>query len=239
MEAAKDHEARVRVAAIRGLARLKHSPESESILRAAWSNSKETYGARRSALRGLVTWKVKDCDELLAAGLKVPAGKHSLAATALELLLEQPDAKARELAALYSRYGQPQALRSTAIGAFDRLAKDDPALQDLVIPLVDDPDRSVRFRAWGLARSLNLKKALPALEARLGHENFGFTGFTGIGARQLQETINALKGSGANTPATPAADQSKSITDLEKQAEDLEVRARDLRKRIEALKSTK
>ena len=45
----------------------------------------------------------------------------------------------------------------------------------------------MRFRAWGLARSLKLKKALPALEARLASENFGFTGFTGFGANQLQE----------------------------------------------------
>jgi aminopeptidase N len=236
MEAARDHEARVRVVAIGGLTKLKQSPESESILRATWSNPKESYGARRAALQGLVAWKIKDADEFLALALKVPAGKHTLAAAALELLLEQPGAKARELAALYSKYGQPRALRSAAIGAFDRLAKDDPALQDLVIPMVDDPDRSVRFRAWGLASSLKLKKALPALEARLGHENFGFTGFTGFGVRQLQEAIATLKGSGPKPPATPAANQDKPIADLEKQAEELETKAKELRKRIEALR---
>ena len=170
--------------------------------------------------------------------LKLPAGKHTLASTALELLLDQPGPKARELAATYSRYGQPRGLRSTAIGAFDRLAKDDPALQELVIPMVDDPDRMVRFRAWGLARSLNLKKAVPALEARLSKENFGFTGFTGFGANQLQETINALKAPGRR-PRRRAPDPAKPIADLEKQAEELEVRARDLRKRIDAMKPAK
>ena len=239
-EAARDSEARVRVAAIRGLAALKHDAQSEAILSAAWSNPKEAYGARTTALRTLVSWKVKGADELLSSALKTPTGKHRLAATALELHLEQPGPKARELTALYASYGQPQALRSAAMNAFDRLAKDDPALQDLIIPMIDDPDRSVRFRAWRLAGSLKVKKALPALEARLSKEGGGSTGFVGFGAlpsRQvLESAINELKGAGAKSPAVPAADPSKSLTDLEKQAENLENLAKELRKHIEALK---
>jgi len=123
------------------------------------------------------------------------------------------------------------------MNAFDRLAKDDPALQDLIIPMIDDPDRSVRFRAWRLAGSLKVKKALPALEARLSKEGGGSTGFVGFGAlpsRQvLESAINELKGAGAKSPA---ADPSKALTDLEKQAENLENLAKELRKDIEALK---
>ena len=62
LEAAKDPEARVRVAAIGGLAKLKRDDTTESILRAAWANPKEAYGARRAALRGLVAWKVEDAE---------------------------------------------------------------------------------------------------------------------------------------------------------------------------------
>ncbi|HMF35164.1 MAG TPA: M1 family metallopeptidase, partial [Isosphaeraceae bacterium] len=80
-EAARDSEARVRVAAIRGLAALKHDAQSKAILRAAWSNPKEAYGARTTALRTLVSWKVKGADELLSSALKTPTGKHRLAAT--------------------------------------------------------------------------------------------------------------------------------------------------------------
>lgn len=239
-KAARDSEARVRVAAIRGLAALKHDARSEAILRAAWSNPREAYGACTTALRTLVSWKVKGADELLSTALKTPTGKHRLAATALELHLEQPGPKARELTALYASYGQPQALRSAAMNAFDRLAKDDPALQDLIIPMIDDPDRSVRFRAWRLSGSLKVKKALPALEARLSKEGGGSTGFVGFGAlpsRQvLESAINELKGAGAKSPAVPVADPSKSLTDLEKQAENLENLAKELRKHIEALK---
>ena len=102
----------------------------------------------------LVGWKVKDADSLLAEALKITAGDHTIAATALELLLATPGAKARELAALHTKYGQPESLRSSAIGAFPRLAKDDPALQDILVDLVDDPDRSVRFQAWTAVREL-------------------------------------------------------------------------------------
>src|SRR5262249_23138976 len=154
------------------------------VLRAAWSRSREAYGARRAALRGLVGWKVKDADSLLAAALAMPAGQHTLAATALELMLETPGAKARDLAALYSRYGQPEALRLAAIGAFRRLAQDDPALQDVLVGLVDDPDRSVRFRTWDEVRELKLTQAYPALKARLVRETSGFSGFAG---RRLRE----------------------------------------------------
>jgi HEAT repeat protein len=253
VEAAKDSQPRVRVAALRGLARLKHDAQSEAILRAAWANPKESYGARTAALQALSNWKVKDLDGLLTSALKLPAGKHRLAASALGLLLEQPGPKARELAALYVPYGQPRALRSTALGALDRLAKEDPALQDLVIPMIDDPDRNVRFRAWYLANSLKLKKALPALEARLAQEQGGTEGFVGFGAASarpmLERAIAAIKESGGKASTSPTASSShgssatspatassKSVTDLEKQAEELENRVKELRKQIHALK---
>ena len=47
IEAANDPVARVRVAALEGLARLKHDAQSEAIFRAAWANPKEAYGGAR------------------------------------------------------------------------------------------------------------------------------------------------------------------------------------------------
>ncbi len=197
IEAAKDPSARIRVAAIGGLAKLKRDDASETLLRAAWTNPKEAYGARKAALRGLAGWKVKDADALLAEALKIRSDRHSIAATALGLALETPGAKARELAAIYSRYGQPESLRSTAIGAFPRLAKDDPGLQDLLIALADDSDRMVRIQAWTAVRELGIKKALPVLQARLSSERIGFSGFT---RRILEEAISALKEIDAPVP---------------------------------------
>jgi aminopeptidase N len=233
LEAARNPEAKVRVVAIQGLAKLKCDSPTEAVFRAAWANPKEAYSARKTALRGLVAGKVKDADDLLATALKIPADRHSIAATALELVLEKPGPKARELAALYSQYGQPEALRSTAIGAFDRLAKDDPALQDILITLVSDPHRSVRYRTWGAVRALGIKKAYPALKAQLAHETSGFTGFA---SRMLQETLDALKDKEPQTAGASPAGQAQTIAELDRQAAELELKAKELRNKIESLK---
>ena len=235
LEAVESPEARVRVAAVAGLAKLNRDLAAEKILRAVWTNPKEAYGARKHALRGLIAWKVKDADELLAAALKVSADHHSIAATALDLMLETPGAKSRDLAAIYSKYGQPESLRSSAIGAFSRLAKDDPSLQDVLVELADDHDRSVRFQAWNAVRELGVKKALPVLEARLARESADFGGTT---RRVLKEAIEALKVTG-NEPkeairVTAAA--AHTIAELERQAADLEKKTKELRSRISTLK---
>jgi aminopeptidase N len=235
MEGAKEREARIRVVAIGGLARLKKDDASEALLRAAWANPKEAYGARKAALRGLVAWKVDDADNLLKGALKITADNHSIAATALQLVLDKPGARSRELAALHTRYGQPAPLRSTAVAALAHLAKDDPALQDVLVDLVDDADRSVRFQAWMTVRELGVKKALPRLQARLASESRGFSGFT---RRLLEEAIDALKQEGQNPTGEKSAiaGDAESIADLEGQAADLEKKSKELRSRIAALK---
>jgi aminopeptidase N len=240
IEAAQDSDARVRVAAITGLGKLSRDDKTERILRAAWANAKEAYGARGHALRGLIGWKVKDSEKLLTAALEISANHHSIPATALDLMLETATPKSRDLAALYSKYGQPGALRSTAIGAFSRLAKDDPTLQDLLIELADDLDRSVRFQAWNALRELRVKKALPRLEARLSLESADFGG----NSRQvLKEAIDALKDDKATDAkeqpsAKPEPDRSTTdaLAELEHQAAELEKNSKELRSQIAAMK---
>ena len=61
---AAQSEPRVRVAAIGGLARLKHEKAAEAVLRAAWANPSEAYGCAARRIRGLVGWKVKDSGAL-------------------------------------------------------------------------------------------------------------------------------------------------------------------------------
>jgi aminopeptidase N len=228
LKAAKDPSAKVRVEAVRGLAKLKRDDETEAALRAVWADPGEAYNARRAALRGLVGWKVKDSSGLLAEGLKAPDGKHTLAATALELMLDQPDVKARELAALYAKDGQPRALRNSAIEALGRLAKDDEALQDLVVGMIDDPDLRIRMQAWGLARSMKIQKALPALKKRLQAESFGFNAYA---REMLKSTVDELE----KQPAAGA--EAKPIEALEKQAAELQRQAEAIRKAIDALKA--
>jgi hypothetical protein len=114
---------------------------------------------------------------------------------------------------LYSKYAQPQSLRSSAIGAFGRLAKDDPTLHDALVELSDDRDRSVRLRAWMTVRQLKVKKALPVLEARLCGEHLGFGG---VAREMLEATINELKSQGSKPNGTGAAPaQAKTVAELE------------------------
>ena len=122
-----------------------------------------------------------------------------------------------------------------AVGAFGRLAKDDDTLQDILVTLVGDPDRSVRFRTWGVVRELKVQKALPALKSRVGQEAIGFSGFA---ERMLDETLEALKDIEPMNAATRSDPRGKSIEDLQEQAADLEKKAKELREKIEALKVT-
>ncbi len=82
-------------------------------------------------------------------------------------------------------------------------------------------------------RELKLKKAAPAVTARLGLEA---TGFSGIGRRMLEDTLEALKDTEPKTAGSSSSAGARSIDELEKQAADLEKRARELREKIEALK---
>ena len=194
LDAARDHEPRVRVAGIGGLVQLRRTAESEAIVRAALNDPKQPYGSRKAATRGLVGWKVKDASEILAKAVQMSDGNHTIAAEALDLSLATPGPKARELAALYAKKDQPPSLRYSAIGAFAQLAQNDPPLQETLIELCNDSDRTVRMQAWTTVRRLKLKKALPVLEARLGRDHLGFAGFN---RDMLEATINELKAAGS------------------------------------------
>ena len=93
-----------------------------------------------------------------------------------------------------------------------------------LVELCDDPDRSVRIRAWMTVRQLKVKKALPVLEARLGRDHLGFAGFT---RDMLEATIKELKAEGRKpTSNKPAPTQAKTIAELEKQLAELGKRPR-------------
>jgi aminopeptidase N len=228
LKAAKDAEPRVRVAALSGLAALKLDAAAEAILRATWANKAEAYSARRAALRGLVSGKVNDADELIASALKDSSHRHTLASAALEAILNQAGQKAREAAVLYSRPGQPSALRAAAIRALAKLAKDDAQAEKLLIALVDDPVQSVRMSAMFTITSAGLTSAVPTLERQLAKIN-------GPMRQILQDQIENLK-KGTRAPMVANDPSVKETADLERQAADLELQAKELRNQAEALK---
>jgi len=227
LAALKDPEARVRTSAVGGLASLKFDPTIEAALRAIWTNPGESYAARSQALQALAKAKVKDTEELVAAGLKDRSERRPIAVAALDLILDAGGSKARETAVLYSRPGQPSALRSAAVRALARLAREDPQAEKLLIDLIDDPLPSVRNSAM-FALSLNgITAALPKLEARVAKVQ-------GPLKERLQAQIDQMKAS--KTPPVPPDTTARETADLERQAADLELQAKELRNRAEALK---
>jgi aminopeptidase N len=228
LRAAKDAEPRVRVAALGGLAALKLDSAAEAILRSTLANKAEAYGARRAALRALVSGKVNDADELIASALKDSSHRHFLARSALEAKLDQGGQKAREAAVLYSRPGQPSALRATAIRALSKQAKDDSQAEKLLIGLVDDPVQSVRMSAMLAIASGGFTSAVPTLERQLPK-------ISGPMQQILQDQIENLK-NGTKAAVAATNPSVKETADLERQAADLELQAKELRNRAEALK---
>ncbi len=223
LEAAKDAEARVRVRAYAGLAALKKDAAAESLLRAALADRDEAYGVRKAALGGLVRWKVKDRDELIAGALKTPSHEDVMAAAGVEHLLKEDGPTTREDAVLYSGYGRPSQVRFTALSVLSRLAKDDPTLQDVLISLIDDPERRVRFQAIQALSRLGLKRALAAIEARVAKED-------DLARLALDAAVTSLKEGGRATPGDPSAE----AADLDRKAADLDLQAKELHARAEA-----
>ena len=230
LEAAKDPEFRVRNQA---MVDLKFDPELESFYRAIWADKSAPYNARRAALRGLIAAEVKDADALIATALQDPTNRYSFAVVALDAILKKDGRKSHEAAVLYSRPGQPSALRRQAIRPLARQAKDDPQSEKLLMDLLDDPSESIQTAAGLAITSEGIAKAIPKLEQMLAH----FQGSTRIRQR-LESQLEDLKKK--QEPATPApataAASTKEATDLDRQAADLELQAKELRNRAEAVR---
>jgi aminopeptidase N len=228
IEAAKDAEPRVRVAAMAHLSLLKPDPAIEAIQRATWVNKAESYRARGTALRALAKAKVKDADELIASALKEPSKNQVLARSALQAVLDEGGQKAREASVLYSRPGQHSALRSVAVQALARQAKDDPQVEKLLIALADDPIPNVQRSVLFALGSGGFVSALPKLEAQLPKAR-------GRMKQMLEAQIEQLKNS-KKAPVVAPDSTAKETADLERQAADLELQAKELRNKAEALK---
>lgn len=229
LEAAGDPEARVRVEAVRGLAALPLDPALEALFRATWADKAAPYGARRAALGALARAKVKDLDALTGPALRDPADGHSLARAALGAVLGQDGRPAREAAVLYSRAGQPAALRAVAIPALARQAKDDPRAEQSLIALLDDPSPRVRGAAGSALAAGGFAAALPKLEQQVAK-------LTGRARQQLEPLVAELKRKGEPAAPAPEAAGLKEAADLDRQAKDLDLQAKDLRNRAEGLR---
>jgi aminopeptidase N len=229
LEAAKDREARARVAAVDGLATLKFDAASEVVFRASLANKGEAYGARVAALRALVKGKVNDADDLLRTALKDTSNNHRLSRTAIQALLDRGGQEARETAVIYSRRGQPAPLRREAIWALSQQAKDDPQAKKLLIALLDDPAPDIQATTATSVIAGGFTEALPKLEPLVASIN-------GPARRFMAAALEELKKKANGGGAIESTAGSNEASDLERQAADLELQARELRNRAESLR---
>ena len=225
LEEAKNPNPKVRSVALGALASGKFDAEAESVFRAALLKSDESYSARRTALRALNKGKVKDREELIADALKTKSHNDTLAADALELLLEERNRKTRETAVSYSGPGQPLALRRAAVQAMGRLAHDDMEVGKALLALVSDPSWRIRSSVWRGLANAKVKGAAEAFEEQSKKES-------GKLKTHLDDLIKDLKATKAPEEAPPSTE----ADDLDKRADDLEIQARDLRNQAEALR---
>ena len=169
-DAARDKDARVRVAAFEGLATLKEDKEAEDLFREAFSNDKEAYGVRAAALRTLVAWKVKDAPSLVVKGLEARSFRDDLAAVALDLALKQPGPEARGLAFASVKKGKSLRFRQRALTYLAQSSKEDQEIQNELISLIDDPNRIIRLEVWRVLADSGVNCAVSLLEKRLASE---------------------------------------------------------------------
>ncbi len=157
--------------------------------------------------------------------MTTPSHADVMAAAGVEHLLKEDGPATRENAVLYSGYGRPSQVRFAALSVLARLAKDDPTLQDVLIALIDDPERRVRFQAIQALSRLGLKRALVAIEARVAKED-------DLARLALDAAVKELKEGSPATPGNPSAE----AAELDRKAADLELQAKELRNRAEALR---
>lgn len=139
-------------------------------------------------------------------------------------MVEPGETRARETAVVYSKPGQPAALRRAAVAALGRFADDDPILQDELIALAGDPARNVRAEAWHHLARLRASRALPVLEARYAREDPFIR-------QRLSEAIATLK-----STDQAEGESAKEAAGLEHQVRELELRAREFRHQAEGLR---
>ena len=160
IEAGHDAEARVRVAAIAGLAKLKHDDKAEKSFAPPWAIPKKR---TEHAATPCAAWSAGKSKTPTSCWLRpsVSADHHSIAATALELMLETPGAKSRELAcALQQVWSAARPAIQGHRGIRAASPKTIRSLQDVLVELADDHDRSVRFQAWNAVRAPQSQKGL-------------------------------------------------------------------------------
>ena len=218
LKAAADPDARVRREATEALAGLPRDDSTEALFRKLWSDPKEAYGVRSKALAGLLKSNPKDKDALIAQAVALKVKSDRIAEVWLREVLAGDGPEVRQKAVQLARGGDTPGLRRAAVEKLAPFAKDDREVQDALIALADDNDRSIRMSVWNVLADAGVTRALPKLEAMLKTEEQFANRLLEAGVERIKE---------ASQPKTAA---------LEGEAKVLEIEARELLNEAAALR---
>ena len=229
-------EARVRVAAIAGLAKLSRDDEAEKILRAAWTNPKEAYGARSQRLaRAWSAGKSRTPTSCSRAALKSPPitmrSPPRRSSSCWKLPERNPASWPRFIASMVSRTrcdprpSGPSRAWPKTIRRFRTSWSSWPTTT--IAPCGFRP--GTRCASQGQEGPAGARGPARSRKRRLRRHT---RARSQRGHRGTQETNGRTRKSASR----PTAEQAKTIADLERQAADLEKKTKELRSRIAALK---
>ncbi|MBI5365932.1 MAG: HEAT repeat domain-containing protein [Planctomycetes bacterium] len=199
-----------------------------------------SYGVRAAALAALVRGKAPDAAALCRAALDEASHHEAVRNAALAGLLELDAAAGLETAWNQARYGNVTHARGPAVSALAHHRKEDPAVTDFLMGLLDDPYYWTRESAANALKDRGDTRAIPALEKFLAGTVDGRLRKAATRAlRQLREGSEARRVEGLRTEAkrleTEAVRKEAEAETRRAEAEEARARARKARAEAERI----
>ncbi len=217
LAAVKDRHAIVRRAAIEQLEHFE-GPEPLAALREAWQTEPAPQ-ARAATLRMLAKKKAEELPKLLEQALEQRSYRGAIPSAALDILTTSEHPRRRELVVLKSRRGEDEQVRSGALAALAKLAKNDPQLVSAIREQFEDPNYFVRIASIAALGEAGGKSEIELLEARLKIP---------MDKRESDALRKALEKLRTPKP-DPVGAADKKAVDLESEAKQLELKVERLR----------
>lgn len=171
LAALKDKKSAVRAEAARSLSGFAGDSTVFEALRNSL-NHDESYAAEGAAAGSIGKSKNPAAFETLEARLKAEPLFWMASRGVFDGLGELKDKRAVELATGYVAHGQPEDLRTGAIGLLGDMGKDDPRAHDTVIAALTDSNLGVRMAALRALGNWKDPKTVPALQKAADHDAF-------------------------------------------------------------------
>jgi HEAT repeat protein len=191
-------DARVRLRVVEAVRELERDDVTAILARLAETDP--SMQVRAEAVDALGARKAAAHAGLIAELASVPSHAERLRTSALRALAALDDERGLDLAIRYAAYGNLDRARPAAIDAVGKLAAHDKErASDLLLALLEDPERRARSAAAGALAEMGDERAIPALEAAIASAPSPWA--KRRAERRLQELRDKLAGKAPDQPA--------------------------------------